>query len=951
MHRFTTIRTRLLSGLTTSAVLQIAALAVAIVALFSTSDAVRQVSMQKLPQASLANTLSAESERMADDVGNLISADSDAVREESYGAFRQRFEESASVVGQLEMGVASEAQLSSLEEARIALLSAAGSVNDAQGNYLKARAHQEDLRTDAGRLRSELSEAIESAIDGADEADVETLLRLALSVNSVAVLYADVTGTTYAGAVDALESSYADFADDIRINLAILQDAATPEVRDLSERFLRVGAGEQGLFAVRREEMMAMGEARSARRLAEAAVIRQNEAIQGLVSDISTAAESAAQKTLSNVETNSWILSAIAVLSLGMATWLGYFYVHRGILRRMDALSNVMGRVAEGDLTVKPEGLKVQDEIGTMARALEVFRENAIKAEQLNKEMLAAQEEKLEAERREREAAEKRRIAEAKAEEERREAEERAREEREAAAARERQLKEEAAQKEMEQRERQRQREAEAERKRLEEEKRLMAEKAAAEEEARKEREAAAERQRQEEEKRRQEKLAAEERERKLREEAAEKERIAEKKRQEAEAKALREKAAEEKRRMEERAEAERRAQEEREAAAERQRQAEIEAQERLEAERRAMIQKLGSSIGEVVRAAQAGDFTKEVEADFDDEELNELASNLNKLVSTVKGGLEETIFVLKALQDSDLTKRIEGHYEGSFADLRDGVNFSADGLANVLTNLQKTSTRVGTSLSELMQGVDELSAQTSTQAATLEETSASLQSFTTTVESTAKRTAEMRDNARGTQTKAEEGGRVMEEATEAMDRVAKSSKKVTEITSVIESIAFQTNLLALNASVEAARAGEAGKGFAVVAAEVRNLAQSTANASKEIGQLIGQSNEEIKGGVTLVSKAAEDLKAIVEEVAQNVELIDEISQATDSQNLTLREINAAMSDLDRLTQGNNTLVDRNNHAITEAKHEFDHLDRVVAAFKLDGEVTTKVYTAQDAAA
>ncbi|MEM9838994.1 MAG: methyl-accepting chemotaxis protein, partial [Pseudomonadota bacterium] len=368
------------------------------------------------------------------------------------------------------------------------------------------------------------------------------------------------------------------------------------------------------------------------------------------------------------------------------------------------------------------------------------------------------------------------------------------------------------------------------------------------------------------------------------------------------------------------------------------------------EEQRRAMIQKLGSSIGEVVRAAQAGDFSRTVEADFEDEELNELADNLNQLVGTVKGGLEETITVLRALQDSDLTKRIEGDFEGAFAQLRDGVNFSADGLKNVLMNLRKTSGNVGTSVRELMDGVDELSAQTSTQAATLEETSASLQSFTTTVEQTAKRTSEMREGARATQERAEEGGRVMSEANEAIDRVAKSSKKVTEITSVIESIAFQTNLLALNASVEAARAGEAGKGFAVVAAEVRNLAQSTANASKEIGTLIGQSNDEIKTGVNLVGRAADDLKAIVEEVSTNVALIDEISQATDSQHLTLREINAAMSDLDRLTQGNNTLVDRNNHAITQAKSEFDHLDRLVAAFRLEGDVTTKVYTAKDAA-
>ncbi|MEM9839578.1 MAG: methyl-accepting chemotaxis protein [Pseudomonadota bacterium] len=575
------------------------------------------------------------------------------------------------------------------------------------------------------------------------------------------------------------------------------------------------------------------------------------------------------------------------------------------------------------------------------AEKVEEAEEAKQRSEQLADEQLAAERARAEAERREREAAEQRMAAESKAVDERRQAEEIARQEREAAAERERKLKEEAAQRALEQRERQRVREAEAERKRLEEEKRLLAEKAEAEEQARLEREAAAERQREEDERRREEQLAAEQRERELREQAAEKERIAEKKRQEAEAAALKAKAEDERRRMEERAEAERKAQEEREAAAERQRQAEMEAQQRLEEERRAMIQKLGSSIGEVVRAAQVGDFTKQVEADFDDDELNELAANLNKLVSTVKGGLEETIVVLSAMQDSDLTKRVEGDYQGAFEALRDGVNFSADGLASVILNLQETSTQVGTSLRELLTGVDELSSQTSTQAATLEETSASLQSFTTTVAQTAKRTSDMRENARGTQTKAEQGGQVMEEASEAMDRVAKSSKKVTEITSVIESIAFQTNLLALNASVEAARAGDAGKGFAVVAAEVRNLAQSTANASKEIGTLIVQSNEEIKGGVDLVSRAATDLKAIVEEVEGIVSAIAEVSSATESQNLTLREINAAMSDLDRLTQNNNGLVDRNNHAILGAQSAFDRLDTVVDRFVLEDNKST----------
>ncbi|MEM6747246.1 MAG: methyl-accepting chemotaxis protein [Pseudomonadota bacterium] len=957
MSKFTTIRTRLLSGLALSTVLQVLALGIAVVTLLITSGAVRQVSMERLPQAGYANQLAFTGERMADDIAAVISATTQSVRDESYANYEKQAGRTGPLLMLLEEGGASMAQMAQLESAFEDLSVAAGAVNEAQRRFIDNRTAQDALRTSATDLRQDLQLAVEDAVDGADDADVETLLRLGLSGTLIGTLYADASQAPNASIVNQLSNQFTEYSDDVRINIAILGDAATPQVRALADAFIAAGEADDGIFALRLSELDAMEAANTAKLQAMDALAAQSGAINRLVTEIAALSETEARRSLTAAERSSVAVLICAAFSIVLAVWLGYFYVHRQVLRRLGEIRGVMLRVAEGELDVAVEGLEVQDEIGGMARTLEVFRENAIEAERLNKEMLqtqkemlASQEEKMELERKQRQADEERRAAEARAEKERLEAEEKAREERVAAEERERELREEAARKEMEARERQREAEAKALRERAEEEKRLMEEKAAAEEQARLEREAIAEERRQEEENRRQEKIAAEERERKLREEAAERELLAEKERQEAEAEAMRKQAEAEKRRLEEQAAAEEKARQEREAAAERERQREIEAQQRLEEERRAMIQSLASSIGEVVLAARAGDFSKTVAADFDDPELNDLAENLNQLVGTVKGGLEETVEVLGALRDSDLTQRVDGEFEGSFADLRDGVNFAADGLANVLTNLRSTSTRVGASLSELLGGVDQLSSQTSTQAATLEETSAALQSFTATVEQTSQRTTEMRDNARATQTKAEAGGQVMTEATEAMDRVANSSKKVTEITSVIESIAFQTNLLALNASVEAARAGEAGKGFAVVAAEVRSLAQSTANASKEISILISAANDEIKGGVDLVSRAADDLKLIVDEVATNVSLIDDVSQATQSQTLTLREINLAMTDLDRLTQGNNTLVDSNNHAIGQAKMEFDQLDNLVAGFRLAGDVTTRVFTEADAA-
>ncbi|MEM1381031.1 MAG: methyl-accepting chemotaxis protein [Pseudomonadota bacterium] len=390
--------------------------------------------------------------------------------------------------------------------------------------------------------------------------------------------------------------------------------------------------------------------------------------------------------------------------------------------------------------------------------------------------------------------------------------------------------------------------------------------------------------------------------------------------------------------------EAQQRSRDEKERQATLRRDAERREQEAAEAQRRAMILKLSTVIGDVVVAAQAGDFTKTVPEDFDDPELNTLASNFNRLIATVKTGLDETITVLRAVRNSDLTRHVEGSYQGVFAELQQGVNGSTESLANILSNLRHSSTQVAGSLEQLLGGVNTLATKASNQAATLEETTATLKLFSTGITETAQYTEDMRNNARETQAKAEKSGAVMQQANEAMDQVAASSAKMSEITEVIESIAFQTNLLALNAGVEAARAGDAGRGFAVVASEVRNLAQSTADASKEVGQLLSQSREQIKGGVELVTTAASDIKGIIEEVSEIVSAIDRISQSAQEQNATISEINAAMVSLDEVTQANAMLAEQNTSAIANTKAVFSQVDEIVDRFQLrDGVVTTSV--------
>jgi methyl-accepting chemotaxis protein len=182
----------------------------------------------------------------------------------------------------------------------------------------------------------------------------------------------------------------------------------------------------------------------------------------------------------------------------------------------------------------------------------------------------------------------------------------------------------------------------------------------------------------------------------------------------------------------------------------------------------------------------------------------------------------------------------------------------------------------------------------------------------------------------------AEEGGEVMHKATDAMERIMTSSVKISNIIGLIDDIAFQTNLLALNASVEAARAGEAGKGFAVVAVEVRRLAQSAAEASKEIKGLIDQSGSEVRSGSQLVEQAAERLEAMLQAARANNQLLEGIARDSREQASAIEEINGAMRQLDEMTQHNASLVEQTNSAIAQTESQAADLDRVVDLFAMD---------------
>jgi methyl-accepting chemotaxis protein len=345
------------------------------------------------------------------------------------------------------------------------------------------------------------------------------------------------------------------------------------------------------------------------------------------------------------------------------------------------------------------------------------------------------------------------------------------------------------------------------------------------------------------------------------------------------------------------------------------------------------MMSELQNAFGQVVDAAIAGDFTRQVDVEFPDPELNALASSVNNLVATFNRGVSEIGVVLGAMAETDLTLRMEGEYEGAFAKLKHDTNAVADKLSDVVTQLRGTSRALKTATGEILSGANDLSERTTKQAATIEQTSAAMEQLATTVMQNADRARDASVNAGAVTKTAEEGGQVMDAATAAMERITQSSGKISNIIGLIDDIAFQTNLLALNASVEAARAGDAGKGFAVVAVEVRRLAQSAASASADVKVLIEQSANEVKSGSKLVGDAAGKLKAMLDAARGNNGLLESIARESREQASSIDEVNTAVRTMDEMTQHNAALVEETNAAIEQTEAQASELDRIVDIF------------------
>ena len=347
-------------------------------------------------------------------------------------------------------------------------------------------------------------------------------------------------------------------------------------------------------------------------------------------------------------------------------------------------------------------------------------------------------------------------------------------------------------------------------------------------------------------------------------------------------------------------------------------------------------LENFQEEISEIVAFVSAGELEKRLNTENVDDDLIPIANKINDMLSIISQGIDNTSKVLAALSDMDLTKRVEGEFEGAFLNLKNDTNAVATKLNDVVTQLIYSAEAISGATSDLLDGSNDLSSRTARQAGTIEETSASMVQLAATVNENSKEAKEAATCAQQVQSSAEEGRLVMQEATSAMSKITDGSAKISNIIGMIDDIAFQTNLLALNASVEAARAGEAGKGFSVVAVEVRRLAQSAAEASNDVKSLIEKSSSEVRSGEDLVSKASEMLETIFNSSVENLALMNSIAEKSSSQAEAIDQINTAVADLDKSTQNNASLVEQTNQAIGGAEKQTNELEDLIKMFKAD---------------
>ncbi|MBH1490539.1 methyl-accepting chemotaxis protein [Stenotrophomonas muris] len=345
----------------------------------------------------------------------------------------------------------------------------------------------------------------------------------------------------------------------------------------------------------------------------------------------------------------------------------------------------------------------------------------------------------------------------------------------------------------------------------------------------------------------------------------------------------------------------------------------------------------INAQIDELARAARAGDFSMRGDAAAFQYQFKAMVEHLNGMMASSQASIADVSDVLRAISHGDLTARMDGEYDGVFARMRDDANTTTAQLTGIVRGIQVAADSINNAAQELAAGNNDLSRRTEQQAANLEEAAASMEELTSTVRQNAELARQADSEAHAAGAAVRETEQAMAQMASVMGEIDQSSARISEISTVIDGIAFQTNILALNAAVEAARAGEQGRGFAVVASEVRTLAQRAGVAAKEIKELIEDAAAKVKSGLAVTVESEAAIARVAQASSRTTQLMSDIAAASKEQAAGIEQVNQVVVQMDQVTQQNAALVEEATAASRALEEQAHALTTSVAVFKVEG--------------